>query len=379
MKDEILIYIHWPFCLSKCHYCDFYSVPCGKSHINSEEMLNFYTSVANQFLRYYKGQKVRSIFFGGGTPSLASSSFINGIIKNIKNNFNVSQDTEITLEANPNTINIDKAEQFKQAGINRLSIGIQSLLDEDLKLLGRSHSAEDGIKCLLNMATVFDNISIDLIHTRPFQELDNWKKELDSVFRFPINHLSCYQLIIEDGTTMKQMVDSGKVSIPSDDEGFFDGTNEIIQKHGFEMYEVSNFALNGTYSKHNTGYWKYLDYYGIGPSAHSRVSINDQKVAMNQIADTEKWKTWAIDPVFKENHLSEDDVFLERLIMGLRTKWGIDPNYFSEDIKEKYNFYEKIDNLLRNLYIIVDREGVRLTYEGIKRINLIIGYLIGGK
>ena len=364
------IYIHWPFCLSKCYYCDFNSMPCN-GKIDFRKWFDAYLKVLLAFKdEFYKGEMITSVYFGGGTPSLLPSWFVSG------NHFRLSDNAEITLEANPKTINKSKASELKKAGINRLSIGVQSIIDEDLKMLGRIHSAAEAKACVFEMSEIFENLSIDMIYNRPGQKLDSWRNELSEVLCYPINHISLYELIVEPGTKMESMINSGSLPKPNKSSKFFETTIETAKNHGFEMYEVSNFAKDKHYGKHNLSYWKYEDYYGIGPESHSRVSINGQKIAISQISDNSKWLDWAENPVFDEEKLSEEDVFKEKLIMGLRSKCGININDFSPIIQNKHHLQKKIRKLRENSYIMENMGHVFLTYDGIMRLNLIVQYLV---
>jgi len=326
--------------------------------------------------KFYKGEAITSVYFGGGTPSLLPSWFVSDFLSEVKNNFKLDKDAEITLEANPKTIDKYKALALKNAGVNRLSIGVQSIIDSDLKMLGRIHSAEEAKICVYEMSEVFDNLSIDLIYNRPGQNLFSWQKELREVLNFPITHISLYELIVEEGTKLATMISLGLLPKPSDSSEFFERTIDIAGENGFEMYEVSNFAKDKHYGRHNLSYWKYEDYYGIGPGAHSRVSVNGHKIAVSQISDNSSWLTWADSPVFDEDKLSEDDVFKEKLIMGLRSKCGVNFRDFSTRIKNKYDLEKKIKKLEENLYIMENDGSVVLTCEGIMMLNLIIGYLV---
>jgi oxygen-independent coproporphyrinogen-3 oxidase len=351
--------------------------------------------------RFYKNEDITSVYFGGGTPSLLPVWFISDFIDNVQKEFRLTPDAEITLEVNPKTIDKIKAMELKEAGVNRLSIGVQSIIDEDLKMLGRIHTSEEAKRCVFDMREVFSNISIDMIYNRPNQKIATWEEELIQVLNFPINHISAYELIVEDNTKIKKMIDSGNVKSPSDSDEFFKKTLKIMQNTGFDMYEVSNFAKDGAlassvcgggpvwfniqvyhaapppipYGRHNISYWKYEDYYGVGPGSHSRVSVNNKKIAIEQPQDSAKWMIWGENPIFNEEPLSEDDEFKERVIMGLRFKGGINLNKFTESAKNKYDIKNKLKSLEENSYIITDDEYVALTYSGIMKLNLVIRYL----
>lgn len=370
------IYIHWPFCVSKCHYCNFNSVKCP-SNIDFKQWLYLYKKVLPKFKQeFYKGEDITSIYFGGGTPSLLPEYFVDDLIKEISNNFKVIKDAEITLEANPKTITKQKAIDLNRAGVNRLSIGVQSIRNADLKMLGRIHNPEEARNCVFEMSEVFDNISIDMIYNRSGQKLQSWEEELNEVLAWPVNHVSLYELIIEDNTKLKELIDNDKLQKPKDSAEFFERTIEIAENAGFEMYEVSNFAKGGCYGKHNLSYWRYDDYYGIGPGSHSRVTLNNSKIAIEQISDNMGWLAWAENPHFDEETLTEEEVFEEKCIMGLRSKCGLDIDKLPKSIKIKYDLKNKLEKLVQNLYIIKEGGKVTLTREGIKRLNLVIEFLV---
>ena len=372
------IYIHWPFCRSKCHYCDFNSMPCPKFVDYSKWLVAYIKIVQKYNEHYYNGGFITSIYFGGGTPSLLPSGFIASILEKISTTFKLAPNIEITIEANPKTINKIKAIELKKSGVNRLSIGVQSIVDDDLKMLGRIHLAKEARECVFEMSEIFDNLSIDMIYNRPGQNLLNWEKELQEVLEYPIKHISLYELIVETNTKLKAMIDSGALPSPSSSATFFEKTIEIAKGHGFEMYEVSNFAKDKHYGRHNISYWKYEDYYGIGAGAHSRCTLANHKIAIAQITDNNEWLRWAMEtenPAFNEEILTEDDEFKERLIMGLRCKFGINIDVISEHMKTKYGLKNKLKKLQANSYIINKGSDVVLTDDGIMKLNLIIRYL----
>jgi oxygen-independent coproporphyrinogen-3 oxidase len=344
---------------------------------------------------------ITSIYFGGGTPSLVPQWFIDNLLNTVQKHCKLVEDVEITLEANPRTIDSGKARDLRDIGVNRLSIGVQSIIDEDLQMLGRIHSANDAISCVLDMTEVFSNVSIDMIYNRPHQTVASWQEELRTVLQLPVNHVSLYELIIEDGTKLKHLIDSNMLPSISDSSEFFENTITIAEECGFELYEVSNFAKmndysqrpdgaifrthpggNPNYGKHNLSYWRYEDYYGIGPGSHSRISFNkkpeklmSEKIAIAQIEDVQAWREWALTPRFDVETLSKDDEFKERTIMGLRAMCGICPATFDKVTKIKYGLQNKLAKLEENSYIMANADGVVLTYAGILRLNLIVRYL----
>lgn len=375
-----VVYIHWPFCVSKCYYCDFNSVACCET-IDFRHWLLMYEKILQKFAdEIAQGEEVTSVYFGGGTPSLLPGFFVDRIIDFIATNFHLKTDAEITIEVNPKTLATKKAKQFKGSGVNRVSVGVQSLRDDDLKLLGRTHLAKDAKRCVESLAEIFDNVSIDMIYNRPNQKFAEWEEELRSVFDWPIKHISLYELIIEQNTPLQKMIENGLVPNVSDDERFMNMSIDLAEAFGFQRYEVSNFAVSGFEGKHNLAYWEYEDYYGVGPGAHSRFVVDGAKVASCQVANNQEWLAWASSEAatFEKERLSCDDVFHEMLIVGLRSKYGFDSAKISDNMKRKYNFYDKLERLVKNSYVLVERQRVVLTKAGMLRLNLIVEYFVNG-
>ncbi|MHA1558495.1 MAG: radical SAM family heme chaperone HemW [Alphaproteobacteria bacterium] len=279
MKEGFSLYIHWPFCLSKCPYCAFNSFPIPAS-FNEKE---FEEAFVKEIHRAYKNTNyhyVKSIYFGGGTPSLMSSNLVEKIINTTLKLWQFSSTCEITLEANPSSIDIQSFKDFKKIGINRLSLGVQALNDKDLKLLGRRHSLKDAYKAIALAISIYNNISLDFIYARPSQTFHSWAKELLEIASINTQHISLYCLTIEKGTpyfnTFKEKI------VNKQETKMFLHTIETLEKNGFEAYEISNFAKQGFQSIHNLNYWNYGDYIGIGPGAHGRIKINGVKYATTQ-------------------------------------------------------------------------------------------------
>ncbi|AFH47850.1 Oxygen-independent coproporphyrinogen III oxidase [Ignavibacterium album JCM 16511] len=271
MKPTAL-YIHIPFCDHKCIYCDFYSI------ITSDNIESFLFALKREIDYYSKlyssDRIITSIFFGGGTPSLMSVEYIADIIKHSKNKFNFSDNAEITLEINPGTVNKEKLIEFRNTGINRISIGIQSFDESDLKFLTRIHDKQTAINTVYNAADAgFENISIDLIFNLPDQSKEKWKLNLQQAVGLPIKHISAYSLILERGTILNKLVLDGKVKVQDEDYDaeLYELTIDFLTENGFIQYEVSNFAKPGYECIHNNAYWHHQDYIGFGPSAHSFV------------------------------------------------------------------------------------------------------------
>lgn len=378
-----VIYIHWPFCLSKCAYCDFNSYVLPEK-TDTTAWFSAYKNVLEEYIKtsIYNNERITSVYFGGGTPSLMDEELVDGILSFIYKKFNVSSNPEITLEVNPKTLSKEKAKILKKSGINRVSVGIQSIYDKYLKMFQRAHSSKEAIECVNEMSNIFDNVSFDLIYNRPYQTLHEWEEELSAAFRLiNASHVSLYELIIEENTKIAARIKSGDISFEEDEErssDFFDITVNTAKKHGFEMYEVSNFSKPGFEGRHNLSYWKYEEYLSLGAGSHSRVFLNGKKYAIEQEKLPEKWLYWANNPKFELECLSETEIFEESLMMGLRAKCGFDARYLSSELKKKFNFDDKISNLIKNSYIICKDGGILMaTYEGLKRLNLVIGYIIG--
>ncbi|NCQ19431.1 MAG: radical SAM family heme chaperone HemW, partial [Ignavibacteria bacterium] len=272
MKESSL-YIHIPFCDHKCIYCDFYSII---THDGIQIYLDALKKEIEYFARNYSaGRKFTTIFFGGGTPSLLAPHEIEEIIFQLKNNFTVSKDAEITLETNPGTVDKEKLKDFLKAGINRISIGIQTFDDEELKFLTRIHNKQTAIETVwLAKEVGFKNISLDLIFNLPKQTKEKWMLNLQTAIALPITHLSAYSLILERGTILNKLVLDKKVVLQDEDYDaeLHEMTIEFLNRNNFVQYEVSNFALKGFECRHNLAYWQYKNYLGFGTSAHSFVN-----------------------------------------------------------------------------------------------------------
>ena len=303
------IYIHWPYCLSKCPYCDFASTVCQTP--DYEALLKGYQRDILIFKEKIKETRpITSLFFGGGTPSLMPISFCDTLIHLIQKNFNLSNDIEISLEANPDAITKEKMTDFQKCGINRLSLGIQALNESDLRFLGRHHTLKRALSCLDEACCVFDNVNMDLIYARPNQTVSDWEKELRQALAFQLNHYSLYQLTIEENTPF------GKQHIETVDENtavdLYRLTEEITKTAGVPGYEISNYARIGFACRHNLTYWRGADYLGLGPAAHGRINnwetINPRK--------PQDWLTTG--PVC--TLLTPAERLQERIIMGLRLK-----------------------------------------------------------
>ena len=334
--SKLGIYIHWPYCISKCPYCDFNSHKLEDYDPN--DWLKAYKNQIKYFKEYlttqnFKNKKISSIFFGGGTPSLMQPKLIEQILLFINKLFNFDKNIEITLESNPTSLELSKIYDFKSAGVNRISLGVQGLNDIDLKYLGRLHNSSDTFNILDLMQKKIDNISVDLIYALTCQNLETWSSELQVFLnRFSIKHLSAYQLVIEKGTKFYDLFNKGELKTVSDNtyKQFYFNTKNILKENKFDQYEISNFSKPNFYSKHNTIYWKSGNWIGIGPGAISR--IWNQRKERIEFENFKKPITWLknclndkvnLKKILKINfNISEQEI----IMMGLRLNQGLDLN-----------------------------------------------------
>lgn len=376
-NNNLSLYIHWPFCKSKCPYCDF------NSHIykNIEYDLweSCYLSEIDNFAHIIKNRNLKSIFFGGGTPSLMNPKTVEKIVEKIlflsKKNH---KDIEITLEANPTSVENSKFVDFKIAGINRVSIGIQSFDEKELKFLGRNHSPEEAINAIEVASKNFERFSFDLIYALPNQSLKSWKKTLNEAMQIAKTHISLYQLTIENGTKFYSMHKSGEFELPNQElaSELYYVTGEILEKNNFNHYEISNYAAKGQESRHNLSYWNYDEYIGIGPGAHGRISENslERHVTRNPIIDMAAMdgrtdELYATTMIYapegwlkavKENAsgirekvlLSKSEIFTEIFMMGMRLKCGINDEKLNRYVNKSFsdiisgnNIFDKLASL----------------------------------
>ncbi|MDD2704410.1 MAG: radical SAM family heme chaperone HemW [Acidocella sp.] len=324
--DSLVLYIHWPFCLSKCPYCDFNSHVAER--IPQNEMLTALRAELAWEAARLGERRVTSIFFGGGTPSLMDPESVAALIEDARRLFTLAPGAEITLEANPTSIEAGRFVAYQAAGVNRVSIGVQSFDEASLKFLGRQHSAEQAVKAIELGAKIFPRISFDLIYARPGQTEQNWRAELAQALSLAADHLSLYQLTIEEGTKFATLYGRGEFQLP--DEGLatrlYDATAEEAARFGLQGYEISNYARPGAESRHNLAYWRYEDYAGIGPGAHGRVTLEYGLHATSRHKAPEAWMAL----VAKHGHgttqqeaISQPDRAREALLMGLRLREGI--------------------------------------------------------
>ncbi|WJW80481.1 radical SAM family heme chaperone HemW [Bartonella sp. TP] len=329
-SNKAAIYIHWPFCVAKCPYCDF------NSHKQKEDVKEktYLIAIIRELVNlrgYIKGRQITSVFFGGGTPSLMSGSTVARILSFIRQQFNLAQNVEITLEVNPSSAERAKFKVYREAGINRLSIGVQSFTQEGLEFLGRTHDVKAAHLAIRAAKRYFDNISIDLIYARAGQTIESWQKELETALAYDLPHMSLYELTIEQGTKFASLVQRGKMEVmeASAAAAMYKFTQRFMRKAGLPAYEVSNHAKPGYECKHNMNYWTSGDYIGAGPGAHSRVSFSgiNGRIAVFNKKDPEIWhKDASIKGIAVEelNVLSWAEQAEELLVNNTRIKRGID-------------------------------------------------------
>lgn len=351
------IYIHWPYCLSKCPYCDFFSQ--ARKDVNQDELINGYLQDLDFYRSFTEGRTVTSIFFGGGTPSLLKPQNIEKIINAVAKNWKLSPQAEISLEANPNTNRGNLFSDLRQAGINRLSLGVQAFNDQNLRFLGRTHNLAQALRSVDDVLHTFDNHSMDLIYALPQQTPQEWLNELSQAAAFGFKHLSLYQLTIEEGTFFAK-----KGIQPADEElaaALYNLTNDTLPSFGYNRYEVSNYARDGFQSAHNKLYWQGCDYLGIGPAAHGRIQT-DGKI----FATTHHLQMECLTPAERAEEL---------IIMGLRLTEGIDKSCFAENCNIPFDAFvnrTRLEKLKAQNLITDTPQNIRATNTGFLVLNYII-------
>ena len=382
MTQPLALYVHWPFCLAKCPYCDFNShVRPAIDHARFGRALR--TELAWEAARLGP-RPLGSIFFGGGTPSLMQPETVAELIADAKRLFPPVDDIEITLEANPTSVERAKLENFRQAGVNRASLGVQSLDPTALAFLGREHSAGQAIAALEHARATFSRVSFDLIYARPGQGRAAWASELHQALALCADHLSLYQLTIEPGTAFESRHRQGQFTLPDDDQAadLYRDTLETCAIHGLFPYEISNLARPGAESRHNLAYWRYSDYAGIGPGAHGRVTLGGQLTATRRHRAPEPWASL----VERQGHgstaeeaITANDQAREMVLMGLRLTEGIDLAYFRArtglPLSEVLD-PETLSQALEAGYLTLTDHRLIATLEGRLRLNALLAALL---
>lgn len=373
MKKDLGLYIHIPFCIKKCAYCDFLSWSGDKDQ--KEEYVRDLEQEIRSYKTFAADYQVSTVYFGGGTPSILETGQIERIMGALRQTFRIEKKAEITLEMNPGTARKEKLKAYRQLGINRLSIGIQSVKNENLKLLGRIHTYEDFLESYhMAREAGFDNISGDLISSLPGQTLEEWKEELEILIRTPLEHLSVYQLIIEEGTEFYERYGEHEELLPDEETSreIYLWTGEYLENQGFRQYEISNYARAGKESRHNLRYWERKDYLGLGLGAASMI----RNMRMSNTRDWEKYRTGCRDP----RKIREEVEFLEEprqieefMFLGLRKTRGVSRKEFRRTFgKDLDLIYEKtLKKYLENGMLQESGDRIFLSEEGILLSNQI--------
>ena len=373
------IYVHWPFCLSKCPYCDFNS-HVRQAPVDEARYLSAFRQELAHRAALTPGRTVHSVFFGGGTPSLMKPSTVGAILDAIGGHWAVEPGAEITLEANPTSVEATRFQGFRAAGVNRVSLGVQALNDRDLKALGRLHTAEEALAAVAIAAAHFERFSFDLIYARPNQTPAAWRAELSGAIDRAAEHLSLYQLTIEPDTMFEKLRDAGKLVVPEPEaaRALWETTQELTAARGLPAYEVSNHARPGAESRHNLVYWRYGEYAGVGPGAHGRIATPDGRRAHSTERHPEMWLTVVEGEghgLVSDEALSIEEQGDEFLLMGLRLSEGIDPQRFAS-LAGRALDNARIASLVEDGLVERSSDGrLRVTAEGFPVLDMVVADL----
>ncbi|MGH7111221.1 MAG: radical SAM family heme chaperone HemW [Stellaceae bacterium] len=379
--EPLAVYIHWPFCRSKCPYCDFNSHV--RARIDAARWTRALLADLEAEAALLPEREVVSVFFGGGTPSLMPPETAAALIARVKALWPVSPDLEITLEANPNSAEAERFRAFAGAGVNRLSLGVQALDPAALRFLGRAHDRAEALVAIMRAREVFPRFSFDLIYARPGQTLAHWRRELDEALALAGTHLSLYQLTIEPGTAFAGMAARGTLAVPDEDAAaaLYEMTQERLAAVGLPAYEISNHARPGAECRHNLAYWHYEDYIGVGPGAHGRPTREGAKCAVERHRLPEKWLT-AVETTGSgataRTPLDRDTVIAEILMMGLRLTEGIARARLERaagcDLETLFG--TRLEPLSEGGFIKIDAARLRATAAGRERLNAVLAALL---
>jgi oxygen-independent coproporphyrinogen-3 oxidase len=373
------VYVHWPFCMTKCPYCDF------NSHVRHQtvDQPRFAAAFAREIakMRERTGHRtVSSIFLGGGTPSLMQPETVASVLNEIAASWHVPDNIEITLEANPSSVEAERFRGYRAAGVNRVSLGVQALNDRDLRRLGRMHNVEEALAAIKLARDIFPRLSFDLIYARPDQTVEAWRAELAKAISYAADHLSLYQLTIEEGTPFYNLWKAGKLIMPDGDDAaaLYADTQETTARHGLPAYEISNHAAPGAESQHNLVYWRYGEYVGVGPGAHGRFVENRTRTVTITERHPETW----IQKVETVGHGIVEEEFLTReqegdefLLMGLRLVEGIDLARYEWLTGHNINESRVISLAEQGLVEYMGNSRIRTTPEGAIVLNAVIAEL----
>jgi oxygen-independent coproporphyrinogen-3 oxidase len=379
VSEPFGVYIHWPFCLSKCPYCDFNSHVRAAAIDQPRYAAAFEAEIASTAARI-GARTVSTIFIGGGTPSLMQPATVAAVLDAIARHWTVAANAEITLEANPTSVEAERFDGFRAAGVNRVSLGVQALDDTALAGLGRRHTAAEALAAVRVAQSAFERSSFDLIYARPGQTLEAWEAELRAAIAEAAEHLSLYQLTIEQGTPFAALHASGKLTLPAPElaRAFYDVTQEVCAAAGLPAYEVSNHARAGAQCRHNLIYWRYHEYAGIGPGAHGRIGVDGTRHATATEPRPEDWLERvesAGHGIIVDEMLSRAQMSDEFLLMGLRLTDGIDPGRYRALCGRPLDD-ARVAALARDGFVDQDRDGmVRVTRAGFPVLDAVIAQL----
>ncbi len=386
-RRQFGVYVHWPFCLSKCPYCDF------NSHVRDAVDQVRWREALLAELRYYakstQGRVVDSVFFGGGTPSLMPPRTVAAVIDAIRALWPVAEDVEITMEANPTSVEAGRFAAAREAGVNRVSLGVQALDDEALRFLGRAHSLDEALAAIDTARTTFARYSFDLIYARPGQTTAAWRAELTRALDLAGEHLSLYQLTLERGTRFWQDHARGAFTMPDEDiaAAMYEETNALMAARGLPAYEISNYARAGAACRHNLIYWRYEDYVGVGPGAHGRFAIDRAaaargKRATRQASGPEAWleQVEAVGHATAEDRIVDrDEMPVEALMMGLRLVEGIErPRFRMLTGRDPVDAVDRraLTSLIEGGFLVLDEARLRATDSGRQRLDAVLARLL---
>ncbi len=381
MAEPLAVYIHWPFCVSKCPYCDFNSHV--RETVDPARWTRALLSDLDHAAELAPEREIVSIFFGGGTPSLMPPESVAALIRRVRALWRIAPSVEITLEANPNSAERERFRGYREAGVNRLSLGVQALDDEDLKRLGRRHDKREALAAIDAAREVFARYSFDLIYARAGQSEGAWRRELEGALPLARDHLSLYQLTLEPGTRFAALAAAGALSLPDEEHAaaLYELTQETLGAAGLPAYEISNHARPGAECRHNLAYWRYEDYVGIGPGAEGRITRSGAKVATRQTRSPEHWLSaveaagTGLNETFA---LSREEATLEMLMMGLRLAEGIARPAFERvagcDIEALFG--SPLRTLCDGGFLALDNERLVATDAGRERLDAVLAALL---
>jgi putative oxygen-independent coproporphyrinogen III oxidase len=379
--EPLAVYIHWPFCRSKCPYCDFNSHV--RDGIDTARWTQALLNDLDHHAELVPGRQVGSVFFGGGTPSLMPPEAVAALLERVRSRWAVTPDLEVTLEANPNSAEAARFSAFAAAGVNRLSLGVQALDPTALRMLGRAHDRGEAIAAIEHARDAFARFSFDLIYARPGQVLAAWGQELDEALALAGDHLSLYQLTIEHGTAFASLERRGELLLPAEEDAaaLFETTQERLAAHGLPAYEISNHARPGAECRHNLAYWRYQDYVGVGPGAHGRITRDDVKYATRQRRTPEAWLSateTAGTGTEEVAAIDRDSTIEEMLMMGLRLTEGVARTRLEHAAGRDAEglFGENLAPLVEGGFLTLDGDRLVATTAGRQRLNAVLTALL---